>query len=344
MSLANLEIIKFRGIILTLFLILAIEPAFSQEDYRTVEAKNGDGIYLLLRRYGLHPSEYLDEFIALNKSALGDDNSLISGKKYKLPVKPGDETPANNPVGSTVTYPIFGDKYKDVTITSNELSGAVYYLCSGHGGPDPGAMAKFGQHTLCEDEYAYDVTLRLARNLIALGASVYMITRDPNDGIRDEQFLKPDKDEVCYPDQIIPLNQLSRLRQRKDAVNKLYIKNKNSFQRLIVIHVDSRSRSENIDVFFYYDKRSKTGHTAANILQQTFSEKYRENQPGRGYHGSVSTRNLFMVKNTYAPTVYIELGNINHYRDQQRLIVTDNRQALANWLTFGLEKDFQDNK
>jgi N-acetylmuramoyl-L-alanine amidase len=47
------------------------------------------------------------------------------------------------------------------------------------------------------------------------------------------------------------------------------------------------------------------------------------------------------MKNTYPPTVFIELGNINHERDQKRLIVTDNRQALANWLRDGLIKDYE---
>ncbi|HKI89513.1 MAG TPA: N-acetylmuramoyl-L-alanine amidase, partial [Draconibacterium sp.] len=231
-----------------------------------------------------------------------------------------------------------------VEITDNDLKGAIYYLVSGHGGPDPGAMGHYGSHVLCEDEYAYDVTLRLARKLIQHGATVYMITRDPNDGIRDESYLKTDKDEVCYPHQIIPLNQLRRLRQRTAAVNELYKSNRDAFQRMVVIHVDSRSKGENIDVFFYHDKRSKTGTKTTKILQKTFQDKYNEHQPGRGYRGTVSTRNLYVVKNTYPTAIYIELGNINHYRDQQRFIIADNRQALANWLTEGLIKDFRTNK
>ena len=240
-------------------------------------------------------------------------------------------------------FDIFGKKYADVAIVSTQLKGAIYYLMSGHGGPDPGAVAKYNNKLLCEDEYAYDVTLRLARNLISNGATVYMITRDPDDGIRDDSYLKADKDEICYFDQVIPLNQLRRLRQRTDAVNNLYQKNKGSFQRMVAIHVDSRSRGENIDVFFYHDKRSETGAKATKILQQTFQEKYDMHQPGRGYHGTVSTRNLYVVKNTYPVAIYIELGNINHLRDQQRFIVTNNRQAVANWLTEGLITDFKSN-
>ena len=34
-------------------------------------------------------------------------------------------------------YKIFGSKYSRVEIKDNTLKGAVFYLMSGHGGPDP---------------------------------------------------------------------------------------------------------------------------------------------------------------------------------------------------------------
>lgn len=343
MIFSNLNIKKIKGILLFGGFLFLVMPAFSQDSYKTVRAEKGDGIYVLLKRHGL-PESYFDEFVTLNKTLLGKGNTLVSGEKYQLPDLERNDSTVVAEAPPVVSENLFGEKYRSVTVTSPELKGAVYYLTSGHGGPDPGAMGRYGNNLLCEDEYAYDVTLRLARNLMERGAKVYMITRDPNDGIRDEEILEPDKDEVSYLNLQIPLNQVSRLRQRKDAINKLYIKHKNQFQRMIEIHIDSRSHGENIDVFFYYDKRSNTGYNAAKILMNTFNQKYSENQPTRGYQGTVSTRDLFMVKNTYPPAVYIELGNINHARDQKRFIVTDNRQALANWLRDGLIKDFQTNK
>ena len=95
----------------------------------------------------------------------------------------------------TRTYEIFGDKYKKVDILSSELKGKVYYIISGHGGPDPGARCQKEGVFLCEDEYAYDISLRLARNLIKKGARVYIIVRD-NDGIRDERLLACDYEKV----------------------------------------------------------------------------------------------------------------------------------------------------
>lgn len=323
------------------FFLLILVSSMQAQDYQTTVAKNGEGIYSLLKRHGLSPSEHLNAFIELNKGKLGKDNALFAGQTYSLPQK--EQVSQSSTTGGAI-YPIFGKTYEQVSPIDNQLQGAVYYLLSGHGGPDPGAVGRYSHHTLCEDEYAYDVTLRLARRLIEHGALVYMITRDENDGVRDESFLKPDKDETCYPDLPIPRNHLKRLQQRKDAVNKLSINHKGSFQRLVIIHVDSRSKGENIDVFFYHDQRSKTGKKLANNLQQTFKKKYDTHQPNRGYHGTVSDRNLYVLKYSYPPAVFIELGNINHFRDQQRFIQSNNRQALANWLAEGLQTDFKNNK
>ena len=341
---SNLHIKLFNRLIFILFLVFFIIPFNGISQSTEVVAEKGEGIYRLLSRNGLSVTDNMESFIELNKSNLGRNNTLIEGRKYVLPTGTGTSEGKSLSKGKTMRFDIFGEKYADVEITSSELNGAIYYLIAGHGGPDPGAMANYSNHPICEDEYAYDVTLRLARNLISEGAKVYMITTDKNDGIRDEAYLRPDKDEVCYPNLTMPLNQIKRLRQRTDAVNKLYGENRGSFQRMIAIHVDSRSQGENIDVFFYHDKRSETGEKACRILQKTFQQKYDEHQPGRGYNGTVSDRGLYVLRNTYPPAVYIELGNVNHQRDIQRLIRYDNRQAVANWLTQGLITDFKTNK
>lgn len=240
----------------------------------------------------------------------------------------------------TKTYEIFGPAYEKVTIEDHRLQGAVYFLVAGHGGPDPGAVVKYQGHQLCEDEYAYDVTIRLARELISHGALVYMITRDKNDGIRDQQFLGNDHDEVCYPKEKIPINQNKRLIQRKNAVNRLSLKHKGQYQRMLEIHLDSRPIRQKVDLFFYYDSRSKKSERFANTLMNTVEKNYNKHQPGRGYKGSVTTRNLFMVRATVPVSAFLELGNISNTNDQQRFIKPANRQILAEWLCEGMIKDF----
>ncbi|RMH69022.1 MAG: N-acetylmuramoyl-L-alanine amidase [Gemmatimonadetes bacterium] len=240
---------------------------------------------------------------------------------------------------------MFGPRYAEVTFTDSDLRGSVFYIVAGHGGPDPGATGKRGNHTLCEDEYAYDIALRLTRNLLAHGAIAYVITRDPNDGIRDEAYLKCDTDEYCWKAQAIPRGQLSRLHQRAEAINRLYWRHKGAKQRVVVLHVDSRSRGNRVDMFFYYHSTSHSGKRLAETLHQTIRRKYQIHQPARGYHGFVRARDeLYMLRKPLPTTVYVELGNIKNSFDQLRLIKVDNRQAVANWLTEGLIKDINATK
>ena len=315
---------------------------YGHDSVVSVVAQPGDGAYSLLRKHGLNPAEVWSDFLALNAPKLGEGNQLYSGYSYVLPVSSVVNVPDKVEDNGRISYPIFGKSYAEVTPESNRLKNAVIYLVSGHGGPDPGAVTPYGETQISEDEYAYDVTLRIARKLIAQGALVYVIVRDPNDGIRDARILEMDRDEVVYPDLPIPHGQLARLRQRADVVNELYRKHGGAYQRLIITHVDSRSKGQNIDVFFYHHERSKTGKKLAENIHETFRKKYARFQPNRLYTGTFEDRTtLYMVKNTLPPTAFIEIGNLRNTLDQKRILDPDNRQALANWISEGVILDYE---
>lgn len=236
-------------------------------------------------------------------------------------------------------YPILGKHHEKIKEIDHILSDCAFYLITGHGGPDPGAQAKKQGHTLSEDEYAYDVILRLGKELIKHGAEVYFIVQDPNDGIRDGVYLENSKNEFYYGGGKIVVDQRQRLKDRSDIVNKLYNENsaKKKHHQAISIHIDSRiSIDKQIDIFFYHAANSSEGELIANTLLTTIKSKYEEAQPGRGYEGSVSNRNLYVLRHIIPVMTFIELGNIQNFRDQQRILVDNNRQAIANWLTDGL--------
>lgn len=347
-----------RLVVLLFLLYLFSPPAFSQRRAPTVVARPGDGVHSLLRRYGRPGTGHYQQFLALNKDRLTAKNGLVAGRTYRLPPKQPAATPvpatARTPgakarpelvpassSASVLNAPIFGPKYSRVPVLDRTMRGAVYYLSPGHGGPDPGAVGKYGAHRLAEDEYAYDVTLRLARRLMEHGATVYVLVQDPNDGIRDEQFLKVDYDEVTYPHQRIPLNQLARLRQRITQANQLHARHKGAYQRLLSLHVDSRSQGQKIDVFFYHHANSAAGLRTARSIHRVFTSRYARTQPNRPYSGNVLPRSaLYEVRSSHAPAVFMELGNIHNARDQPRFLLPDNRQALANWIYEGLRADY----
>ncbi len=258
------------------------------------------------------------------------------GKKTGTAVRLKESTSAR---GNRV-FPIFGKKYEKTPLASHKLQGKVFYIISGHGGPDVGAEGTRAGHTLCEDEYAYDVSLRLVRLLVSHGATAFMIVRDPNDGIRDEAYLPCDKDEQVWGGLEIPLDQKERLGQRTELINQLtqrYLKAGISDQTIIEIHVDSRHRHQETDVFFYYRPDSEISKELALKLHKTFLQKYLKIRSQKQYNGTVSPRGLFTLRETTTPkAVYIELGNIRNAWDQQRLVIPSNRQAIANWLSAAL--------
>jgi len=238
-----------------------------------------------------------------------------------------------------ICYKLLGKECEKVIVNDNKLKGHLFYLISGHGGPDPGANCKKDSNLLCEDEYAYDIILRLARNLISQEAKVIMVVTDKNDGIRDESFLAYDSDETAFDEMVIPLNQIERLKQRTDQINKLYRTNEKKYiQRLIEVHIDSRHETKKIDLFFYHYPGSADGKKLAENLLETVKSKYNTHQKSRGYNGIVQERNLYSLRKTLPTSVYIEVGNITNEFDQRRILIANNRQAMANWLAEGLMK------
>ncbi len=238
------------------------------------------------------------------------------------------------------TNKLFGSKYQNYTVKSNKLKGACFFLSSGHGGPDPGAIGRINGKELHEDEYAYDITLRLARNLLEEGATVYVIIQDKSDGIRDGIYLNNSKTETCMG-QAIPLNQTKRLKQRSDKINSLSKKSKAKYKRSVFIHLDSRSKKKQLDVFFYYAHNSLAGKKLAETMKETFNAHYNKHQPNRGFTGTIKSRRLYVLDNTTPVGLFAELGNIQNTFDQRRFLQPNNRQALANWMCRGFIKDYE---
>lgn len=344
-------------LIVSSFLFLTPFQASAQEERAT--PKSGEGISTFLQRNGRPGRAYYREFLELNKKQLRGKEELRLGVRYLLPplkrdTRKASSEPASSAASSTssarsgsknIREPLFGPGLAEVKVTGNRLKGACFYVVSGHGGPDPGAIGKVGNIELHEDEYAYDVALRLARNLMEEGAKVHIIIRDAKDGIRDDRYLNNSKHETCMGDPI-PLNQVARLRQRCVKINELYKRDRRNYTycRAIFLHVDSRSKSHQTDVFFYHAPNSAPGKRLATGMKDTFESKYDKHQPNRGFSGTVGPRNLYVLANSSPVGVFVELGNIQNSFDQRRFVISSNRQALAKWMMEGFIADFKKNK
>lgn len=329
------------------FLFLTPFYASAQEERAT--PRSGEGISTFLQRNGRPGRTYYREFLELNKKQLRGKEELRLGVKYVLPpLRKGTGNTASSSTSSApggaknIHEPLFGKALANVKVTGNRLKGACFYVVSGHGGPDPGAIGKIGNIELHEDEYAYDVALRLARNLMEEGAKVHIIIQDAKDGIRDDRYLNNSKRETCMG-AAIPLNQVARLKQRCAKINELYRKDRQTYKycRAIFLHVDSRSKGHQTDVFFYHCKNKVESKRLATTMKNTFESKYDKHQPNRGFTGTVGPRNLYVLTNTSPASVFVELGNIQNTFDQRRFVISSNRQALAKWMMEGFITDYK---
>jgi N-acetylmuramoyl-L-alanine amidase len=305
-----------------------------------------------IHKKGARRTDYTDSkilWVPYHEMACTDTEIETSIEPSKIaPIKSNANPKINKikPIDKNNLYvSLFGEKYAKVKVIDKSLKDKVYYVVAGHGGPDPGAMCNdcLDNKNLCEDEYAYDIALRLARDLMQHGAKVHVIIQDANDGIRDEQLLKCDYDEKCMGKLKIPRRQKARLVQRAAEINRLYrgykaqgIKYED--QVAIFLHVDSNSASKQQDVFFYHHKKSKTGKKLVKKIRNTFQEKYDKYQAGRGYQGTVKSRGLYVINYTQPTTVFVELANIRNKNDHRRILIKENRQAVANWLFEGLTR------
>lgn len=351
----------FSGLTIIL-LALGFAPGASAQSRAT--ARTGEGIYALLRRQGIPPNAAsVAEFRKLNAALLGEDDRLFKGRRYRLPSVQGAEVRSSRTRGifpamhvvavasgraddasplRTINVPLFGEEHRQVAVRESTLEGRVYYIVSGHGGPDPGTVGRYRGHRIAEDEIAYDTALRLARELMSMGATVHVIVQDPDDGIRDDEVLRVDHDEEYLGERTISNSHSKRLDDQATIVNELYDLHEGTArsQRLVSIHVDSRGvkNEPQLDVHFLY--ATDSGQSFGKVLRATISDKYKVHQPGRGYRGEIAQReNLVILKDTKPVAVLVELGNIGNRGDQQRLVRPDNRQALAEWIAEGLLKE-----
>lgn len=336
----------YRKTIYLLLFLFSCVGIFAQERDKP---RDNEGIYAFLRRNKRTEKGHYEQFLELNKGKLGRNNMLKKGVSYTLPPVSGASSQkqtsatSSKQSGTKRKNPLYGKKYENFTVSSNRLKGAYFYLSSGHGGPDPGAIGKVDGISLHEDEYAYDITLRLARRLEEEGATVYMIIQDAKDGIRDDKYLSNSKRETCMG-KAIPLNQKARLKQRSDKINDLSRSSKGKYKRAVFIHLDSRSKKQQLDVFFYHAKNSSEGKKLSNTMKDTFREQYKKHQPNRGFTGTVGARELYVLEKTAPVGIFAELGNIQNSFDQRRFLDPDNRQALANWMCRGFIKDYESRK
>ncbi len=221
------------------------------------------------------------------------------------------------------------------------LYGWAIVIDPGHGGNDPGASRMFGRERVAEDEYVYDVGLRVARLIRARQGLAFHTIQD-GAGIRDwpaSRIFSDARTERFALDNTMVRAGTGGLNKRLafgNAVLRKYPKHRVVW---ISIHFDVVGATEKQGVrIIATDANSRL----ARVLGSSFGEV------GRLRNGAAVVRNgdpayglrrLFVLGSTnrIAEKVLIELGNFNSDADLYRIRDPEVREAYALAIVRALE-------
>ncbi|MEK7464742.1 MAG: N-acetylmuramoyl-L-alanine amidase [Patescibacteria group bacterium] len=223
------------------------------------------------------------------------------------------------------------------------LYGWVVVVDPGHGGADPGSSRILRGERVTENEYVYDVSLRVQR-LIRERQGLALLTTKNGGG---EQNASPSKIVVDRRDERFALDGtlvragksgLSKRVEFGNQVSRRYPKHR---QAWISIHFDVVGSSSDVQGIRIISADSSSRFVAA--LESTFRRvgRLREKHPvvesGDDAHG---IRNLYVLRsvNRIKDRVLIELGNFLNDDDLWRIRNPEVRELYAKEIASALER------
>lgn len=266
------------------FLFLTNHTTSAQASTNTIVAKTGDGIFSVLRKSGIHPIKYYEQFLKLNADNIKNGSELIVGKEYILPEAPDSFklTGVRIDTGEGVEVPIFNESQlslmgqKDTT-----LQNMVYYFLHS-GGRE--SKKRFDQ-----------LTLQLANDLMVRGARVYLLEDSKIVGLALDSLPKLEKKELYG--------------NYSSAINKKYLRHNGAYQRVILME-DSFGTLENSVVSISHNAKSREGRQLASVLENVLRKNgavpLKGNKEPNPFKDDAS---LYLANNLIPPIVILNFND-----------------------------------
>ncbi|WP_165769892.1 N-acetylmuramoyl-L-alanine amidase [Flagellimonas pacifica] len=304
--------------LLPTFLLWVSMPCLllAQNDYYTVVAQKGDGIFSILRKQGLDPVKYYEDFLTLNTEDIKDGSMLHVGREYKIPqaMDSFKKTGVRVQMKDETENPIFDKELAEMSLKSKALKNAVYYIVAEN-------QAK------SQNKFIDDVTTGLAAELMVHGATVYVF--DDTDEKPSTENMKSEKTE--------------RMGQYIEAINKRYLQNTGKYQRLLLIRANGLIENGNMDVAVYHHNKSEKGQRFAENIQNVFKKHSVSNRSYKDIKMIFEDKNsLYLAKNTLPTVSLLTIGNRSKASAEDHIPVRSDKKAFTNWITNGILKDYAD--
>lgn len=246
---------------------------------------------------------------------------------------------------ATKIWDSFGNLLDKRPQKSTLLSGYTFVLDPGHGGLDPGAIVKSSDGNgdtlfITEDEYVYDIALRMVPLLREHGAQVELTILAPNHLIRDTtpatKTLINEKNEV-YNDMAFNKEDTVQnwvtggntgLLKRVQVAEKLFAKYPKNKTIFLSIHADNSPNSPMGTGLFYQSTPKE------DSIGKAFAEKL---LPFVGSNGYVKSSDLAVLRNNSAThKLLIEIRNVSFQEHSWALRFANTRQGDALKIVRGL--------
>lgn len=253
---------------------------------------------------------------------------------------------------ATTLFKAFEKLVKDRPKKSEFLAGKTIILDPGHGGLDPGAIVKSkdGMNRdiyITEDEYVYDVALRMYILLKEHGAEVKMTILAPDHLIRDtspaantlinmknevynKESLNLDDTKDCWPN-----GSQEGLSRRVEVINSLLGHLDKEKIIFISLHADNQpAMPAHTGIYYQQNPEFNDGYSqaAAEILQESMGKD----------HAYIKGKDLFVLRNNLMKyKLLIELRNVSSVKEAWALRFADMRQKDAEKVVKGILSFFK---
>jgi N-acetylmuramoyl-L-alanine amidase len=277
--------------------------------------QNNRKIYLSLCVLFFSISLALWEYTGI-KTGLNDSNTIIAETNI-VPVPVYEETPNHSNSGE-VTAEDKGSKRSVKVYTQQEREESrnvntnlskqpVVVIDAGHGGYDPGAI---GPRGTAEKDNVLSVALKVGRILEQRNIKVVYTRKNDN---------------VSWPSN-----------NRMDLEARAAISNNAGADVFISIHNNSSDYKSVRGTETYYTEGSTQGKVLATLIHNQIIKDLKT------VDRQVRPSDYFVLKNTYAPAVLIELGFISNSHEELLLSSASGQEKFAKAIADGILRYFQE--